>query len=171
MSSNSAMTLQFSSLPYYFSNVHIPHMCLLTGTGCGTQVSAWFAAPSARSTRSSNSTKSSSWSCSGKTISHKSCCSVYHPARFTSLSVASPPTCLGNLCHYSCENAKRRLSPDQVDSALECLSEKYDGPQPSEQCDLLEGEQFFASFEMGLDIRTGLACCSGPLQSSCVLCL
>lgn len=64
---------------------------------------------------------------------------------------------------HSCENAKR-LFPDQVDSALKCLSEKYDGPQPSDLCNLLEGEQFFASFDMGLEIRTGLAPRSGPLK-------
>lgn len=148
-----------------FPNVYVPHMYLLTGTGCGTQVSAWFAAPSARSTRSSNSTKSSSWSCSGKTTSRKSCCSVCHPARFSSLSAAPPPppTCLS-----AGENAKRRLSPpDQVDSALKCLSEKYDGPQPSDLCHLLEGEQFFASFQMGLDIRTSPASCSSSVDVSC----
>lgn len=55
------------------------------------------------------------------------------------------------------------FSPDQVDSALQCLSEKYDGPLPSDQCNLVEGEEFFASFEMGLALKTGLTSCSGPL--------
>lgn len=44
----------------------------------------------------------------------------------------------------------------QVDSRLHSLSEQYDGPQPSDLCDLLEGEQFFAGFERGLDISAGL---------------
>lgn len=39
---------------------------------------------------------------------------------------------------------------------MQSLSEHYDGPQPSDLCDLLEGEQFFAGFEKGLDICTGL---------------
>lgn len=39
---------------------------------------------------------------------------------------------------------------------MQSLLEQYDGPQPSELCDLLEGEQFFAGFERGLDISTGL---------------
>lgn len=45
----------------------------------------------------------------------------------------------------------------QVDSRLQSLSALYDGPQPSDLCDLLEGEQFFAGFERGLDISTGPA--------------
>lgn len=48
------------------------------------------------------------------------------------------------------------MLPVQVDSRVESLSEQYDGPQPSDLCDLLEGEQFFAGFERGLDISTGL---------------
>ena len=48
------------------------------------------------------------------------------------------------------------MLPVQVDSRVEFLSEQYDGPQPSDLCDLLEGEQFFAGFERGLDISTGL---------------
>lgn len=43
----------------------------------------------------------------------------------------------------------------QVDGTVRSLSEQYDGPQPSDLCDLLEGEQFFAGFERGLDINTG----------------
>lgn len=44
----------------------------------------------------------------------------------------------------------------QVDSRVQSLVELYDGPQPSDMCDLLEGEQFFAGFERGLDVSTGL---------------
>lgn len=44
----------------------------------------------------------------------------------------------------------------QVDSRVQSLAELYDGPQPSDMCDLLEGEQFFAGFERGLDVSTGL---------------
>jgi len=46
--------------------------------------------------------------------------------------------------------------PAQIEVRVQSLSEQYDGPQPSELCDLLEGEQFFAGFERGLDISTGL---------------
>ncbi|KAL2093778.1 hypothetical protein ACEWY4_011090 [Coilia grayii] len=41
----------------------------------------------------------------------------------------------------------------KVESRLQALCEVYDGPQPSEVCDLLEGEQFFAGFERGIDIN------------------
>lgn len=44
----------------------------------------------------------------------------------------------------------------QVDTRVQSLAELYDGPQPSDMCDLLEGEQFFAGFERGLDISTGV---------------
>ncbi|XP_042351928.1 p53-induced death domain-containing protein 1 [Plectropomus leopardus] len=44
------------------------------------------------------------------------------------------------------------LPANRVDSRVQSLSEQYDGPQPSDLCDLLEGEQFFAGFERGLDI-------------------
>lgn len=44
----------------------------------------------------------------------------------------------------------------QVDNRVQSLAELYDGPQPSDMCDLLEGEQFFAGFERGLDVSTGL---------------
>ncbi|XP_063053315.1 p53-induced death domain-containing protein 1 [Engraulis encrasicolus] len=40
----------------------------------------------------------------------------------------------------------------KVENRLEALCEVYDGPQPSEVCDLLEGEQFFAGFERGIDM-------------------
>ncbi|XP_070686732.1 p53-induced death domain-containing protein 1 [Pempheris klunzingeri] len=46
------------------------------------------------------------------------------------------------------------LPSDKVDSRVQSLSEQYDGPLPSDLCDLLEGEQFFAGFEKGLDIST-----------------
>lgn len=46
------------------------------------------------------------------------------------------------------------LPADKVDTRVQALSEQYDGPQPSDLCDLLEGEQFFAGFERGLDIST-----------------
>lgn len=54
--------------------------------------------------------------------------------------------------------------PNQVDSALTRLVENYDGPLPSDLCHLVEGEQFFAGFEMGLALKTGLTSCSGPLR-------
>uniref|UniRef100_A0A672SC04 P53-induced death domain-containing protein 1-like n=1 Tax=Sinocyclocheilus grahami TaxID=75366 RepID=A0A672SC04_SINGR len=44
------------------------------------------------------------------------------------------------------------LPSDKVSSRLASLSEQYEGPQPSELCILLEGEQFFAGFERGIDI-------------------
>lgn len=54
----------------------------------------------------------------------------------------------------------------QVDNRLQSLSGQYDGPQPSDLCDLLEGEQFFAGFERGLDISAGLKSWFGsPLYS------
>uniref|UniRef100_A0A3B5B855 P53-induced protein with a death domain-like n=1 Tax=Stegastes partitus TaxID=144197 RepID=A0A3B5B855_9TELE len=56
---------------------------------------------------------------------------------------------------------QRKTDPSQVllqclpaNKVLQSLSEQYDGPQPSDLCDLLEGEQFFAGFERGLDIST-----------------
>ncbi|XP_026883077.2 p53-induced death domain-containing protein 1 isoform X1 [Electrophorus electricus] len=44
------------------------------------------------------------------------------------------------------------LPSDKVDSRLTSLSEQYDGPQPSDVCNILEGEQFFAGFERGIDV-------------------
>ncbi|XP_022611686.1 p53-induced death domain-containing protein 1 isoform X1 [Seriola dumerili] len=44
------------------------------------------------------------------------------------------------------------LPANKVEGRVQSLSEQYDGPQPSDLCDLLEGEQFFAGFERGLDI-------------------
>ncbi|KAJ8002467.1 hypothetical protein DPEC_G00159220 [Dallia pectoralis] len=52
------------------------------------------------------------------------------------------------------------LPADKVDSRVAALAEQYDGPQPSDLCDLLEGEQFFAGFERGLDISTDRPDCS-----------
>ncbi|XP_031712483.1 p53-induced death domain-containing protein 1 [Anarrhichthys ocellatus] len=46
------------------------------------------------------------------------------------------------------------LPTNRVDGRVQSLSEQYEGPQPSDLCDLLEGEQFFAGFERGLDIST-----------------
>ncbi|XP_034735257.1 p53-induced death domain-containing protein 1 isoform X2 [Etheostoma cragini] len=46
------------------------------------------------------------------------------------------------------------LPATKVESRVQSLSEQYDGPQPSDLCELLEGEQFFAGFERGLDIST-----------------
>lgn len=43
----------------------------------------------------------------------------------------------------------------QIEGRVQSLSEQYDGPQPSDLCDLLEGEQFYAGFERGLDISSG----------------
>uniref|UniRef100_A0A8C4GQH5 P53-induced death domain protein 1 n=1 Tax=Dicentrarchus labrax TaxID=13489 RepID=A0A8C4GQH5_DICLA len=53
------------------------------------------------------------------------------------------------------------LPSNKVDSRVQSLSEQYDGPQPSDLCDLLEGEQFFAGFEKGLDISTESPDCVG----------
>ncbi|MEQ2159771.1 hypothetical protein GOODEAATRI_026702, partial [Goodea atripinnis] len=47
------------------------------------------------------------------------------------------------------------LPANKIEGRVQSLSEQYDGPQPSDLCDLLEGEQFFAGFERGLDIVTG----------------
>ncbi|KAM4554460.1 p53-induced death domain-containing protein 1 [Fundulus diaphanus] len=46
------------------------------------------------------------------------------------------------------------LPANKMEGRVQSLSEQYDGPQPSDLCDLLEGEQFFAGFERGLDIVT-----------------
>ncbi|XP_073725040.1 p53-induced death domain-containing protein 1-like [Misgurnus anguillicaudatus] len=45
------------------------------------------------------------------------------------------------------------LPADKAESRLLSLSEQYEGPQPSELCILLEGEQFFAGFERGIDVN------------------
>ncbi|XP_054883674.1 p53-induced death domain-containing protein 1 [Poeciliopsis prolifica] len=46
------------------------------------------------------------------------------------------------------------LPANKMEGRVQSLSEQYDGPHPSDLCDLLEGEQFFAGFEKGLDIVT-----------------
>uniref|UniRef100_A0A3Q3RQV5 P53-induced death domain protein 1 n=1 Tax=Mastacembelus armatus TaxID=205130 RepID=A0A3Q3RQV5_9TELE len=53
------------------------------------------------------------------------------------------------------------LPANKVEGRVQSLSEQYDGPQPSDLCDLLEGEQFFAGFERGLDISTDRPDCVG----------
>ncbi|KAG9336333.1 hypothetical protein JZ751_002680 [Albula glossodonta] len=46
------------------------------------------------------------------------------------------------------------LPTGKVDGAVQSLSAQYEGPQPSDLCELLEGEQFFAGFERGIEINT-----------------
>ncbi|KAJ8402954.1 hypothetical protein AAFF_G00362680 [Aldrovandia affinis] len=46
------------------------------------------------------------------------------------------------------------LPTGKVDGMLQSLSAQYEGPQPSDLCEFLEGEQFFAGFERGIDINT-----------------
>lgn len=46
------------------------------------------------------------------------------------------------------------LPANKMEGRVQSLSGQYDGPQPSDLCDMLEGEQFFAGFERGLDIVT-----------------
>ena len=60
------------------------------------------------------------------------------------------------------------IGVNQVDSRVQSLSGLYDGPQPSDLCDMLEGEQFFAGFERGLDVSTGLK--SSLFLLFCLLC-
>ncbi|XP_056595497.1 p53-induced death domain-containing protein 1 isoform X2 [Triplophysa dalaica] len=45
------------------------------------------------------------------------------------------------------------LPSDKAEGRLVSLSEQYEGPQPSELCILLEGEQFFAGFERGINVN------------------
>ncbi|KAL7867685.1 hypothetical protein SRHO_G00090690 [Serrasalmus rhombeus] len=52
------------------------------------------------------------------------------------------------------------LPSDKIDGRLASLSQQYDGPQPSDVCNLLEGEQFFAGFERGIDISADRPDCS-----------
>ncbi|KAG9280775.1 p53-induced death domain-containing protein 1 [Astyanax mexicanus] len=52
------------------------------------------------------------------------------------------------------------LPSDKVDGRLASLVDQYDGPQPSDVCNLLEGEQFFAGFERGIDISADRPDCS-----------
>ncbi|XP_069037614.1 p53-induced death domain-containing protein 1 isoform X1 [Lepisosteus oculatus] len=53
------------------------------------------------------------------------------------------------------------LPSQKVESTLQSLSELYDGPRPSDLCELLEGEQFFAGFERGLEISSERPDCVG----------
>ncbi|XP_061577701.1 p53-induced death domain-containing protein 1 [Cololabis saira] len=53
------------------------------------------------------------------------------------------------------------LPANKVEGRVQSLAEQYDGPQPSDLCDLLEGEQFFAGFERGLDISADRPDCKG----------
>ncbi|XP_048828434.1 p53-induced death domain-containing protein 1 isoform X2 [Brienomyrus brachyistius] len=46
------------------------------------------------------------------------------------------------------------LPHNKVENTIQYLSSLYEGPQPSDFCELLEGEQFFAGFEKGIDIST-----------------
>ncbi|TNN00232.1 hypothetical protein fugu_011478 [Takifugu bimaculatus] len=68
------------------------------------------------------------------------------------------------------EKSQILLRCAQVDNRVQSLAELYDGPQPSDMCDLLEGEQFFAGFERGLDSQhrsEGLVQVSDGLFFSC----
>ncbi|XP_016399034.1 p53-induced death domain-containing protein 1-like [Sinocyclocheilus rhinocerous] len=57
-----------------------------------------------------------------------------------------------SITHFSwCKILPRYYS--NAESRLVSLLEQYEGPQPSELCVLLEGEQFFAGFERGIDIN------------------
>ncbi|XP_042267103.1 p53-induced death domain-containing protein 1 [Thunnus maccoyii] len=53
------------------------------------------------------------------------------------------------------------LPANKVEVRVQSLAEQYEGPQPSDVCDLLEGEQFFAGFERGLDIIADRPDCVG----------
>ncbi|XP_056454192.1 p53-induced death domain-containing protein 1 [Gadus chalcogrammus] len=57
------------------------------------------------------------------------------------------------------------LPTNKVDGRVQSLSGLYDGPQPSDLCDMLEGEQFFAGFERGLDVSADRPdCVAGRLS-------
>lgn len=75
------------------------------------------------------------------------CCRVHLTTSWTRVRGVNPE-------HM--EKSQILLRCAQVDHRVQSLAELYDGPQPSDMCDLLEGEQFFAGFERGLDISTGL---------------
>ncbi|XP_017261065.1 p53-induced death domain-containing protein 1 [Kryptolebias marmoratus] len=53
------------------------------------------------------------------------------------------------------------LPANKIEGRVQSLAEQYDGPQPSDLCDLLEGEQFYAGFERGLDISADRPDCVG----------
>ncbi|KAG2462001.1 PIDD1 protein, partial [Polypterus senegalus] len=44
------------------------------------------------------------------------------------------------------------LPNQKIDSAVQKLNSRYDGPEPSEIISMLEGEQFFAGFEKGIEV-------------------
>ncbi|XP_074853965.1 p53-induced death domain-containing protein 1 isoform X2 [Carettochelys insculpta] len=46
----------------------------------------------------------------------------------------------------------KRLRMYQVDPVLGKLSDRYQGPEPSEIVEMFEGEQFFAAFERGINV-------------------
>ncbi|XP_078719620.1 p53-induced death domain-containing protein 1 [Lampetra fluviatilis] len=50
----------------------------------------------------------------------------------------------------------RCLPYKKVDPALKTLQKRYSGPQPSEMVDILEGEEFYAAFEGGIEVHTDL---------------
>ncbi|XP_061078573.1 p53-induced death domain-containing protein 1 [Conger conger] len=52
------------------------------------------------------------------------------------------------------------LPTSKVDSCLQSLSPLYEGPQPSDLCELMEGEQFFAGFESGININSDRPDCT-----------
>lgn len=94
---------------------------------------------------------------------HRLSCSVYLQTRFVPVLYALCRVHLaitgtsGWCVSIDCtQKSQTLLLCAQVDSRVQSLSELYDGPQPSDVCDLLEGEQFFAGFERGLDISTGV---------------
>ncbi|MBN3294959.1 PIDD1 protein, partial [Amia calva] len=57
------------------------------------------------------------------------------------------------------------LPTNQIQSAVEALSAQYDGPQPSDLCEMLEGEQFFAGFESGIAVCSDRPDCVGDRLS------
>nr|XP_032815903.1 p53-induced death domain-containing protein 1 [Petromyzon marinus]XP_032815904.1 p53-induced death domain-containing protein 1 [Petromyzon marinus] len=50
----------------------------------------------------------------------------------------------------------RCLPYKKVDPTLKTLRKKYIGPQPSEMVEILEGEEFYAAFEGGIEVHTDL---------------
>ncbi|XP_056382907.1 p53-induced death domain-containing protein 1 isoform X2 [Hyla sarda] len=47
---------------------------------------------------------------------------------------------------------QRKRDPEQVESTVKRLQDRYKGPEPSDLVELVEGEQFFATFEQGLKL-------------------
>ncbi|KAJ8249155.1 hypothetical protein GJAV_G00231770 [Gymnothorax javanicus] len=52
------------------------------------------------------------------------------------------------------------LPTAKVDGVLQSLSAQYEGPLPSDLCKLVEGEQFFAGFERGIEINADRPDCT-----------